>query len=473
MYVIEAESPNLPNSSAEQETNTRPTISYFGRTAFYGTLSVIFFAALSFGTIDIWRKSLFISLISVCGAFRVFDALRTGAFTLARPVLLFPLAGVLILATFQIFQIFAISADPYDTQVFLVVFGGLVITFEILSKYSNSPGRVNALVALVLIIGAGTALFGILRHWFPGLPPGILAGFEQPEQGFGQFQNRNHFAVLMEMSFGLLLGMLIKGDYPRRVKFAGWIVSGILVSGIIAASSRGGLISLAALTSYAVFVHILTRDGGRSDRLSDSRIFGYLTKPLIGRVAMAIGLSCLIVILVWAAIGFVGGDYLVTRVEKISEEITVNDGSKMNRNIIWQSTLDMIRERPFLGNGFGAFAHAVPRYDLTNGTYTLEQAHNDYLELLAAGGIVGFAFFLGFGVIIAIRIVKNLRTSDLARQPVCFGASIGIFGVLIHSFVDFGLHILVNALIFVVLIAIATSEQNEITANGEKVRKAN
>ena len=30
-----------------------------------------------------------------------------------------------------------------------------------------------------------------------------------------------------------------------------------------------------------------------------------------------------------------------------------------------------------------------------------------------------------------------------------------MFGVLIHSFVDFGLHILINALIFTVLVVIA------------------
>lgn len=473
MYVIGAERTDLPFSPAEQEFNPRPTITYLGQTAFYGTLAAILFVAVSYGTIDIWRRSLFIGFIGILGALRVLDALRCGAFKIARTSLLLPLAGVLILAVVQFSQTFAISVDPYNTEVFLVTFGGLVVTFEILSNYCNSSGRVKILVGLALIIGAGTALFGILRYWFPGVPPGFLAGNEQPEQGFGQFHNRNHFAVLLEMSFGLLLGMLITGDYSKRIKFAGSITSVVMVLGIIASSSRGGLVSLAALSAFAVFVHVMTRNGHRSEIYSRGGSFNIFTKSLIGRVVGAVGLSFLVIILVWAAIGFVGGDYLVTRVEKISEEISVNDGSKVNRNIIWQSTLEMIKDRPFLGSGFGAYAQAVPMYDKTNGKFPLEQAHNDYLELLAAGGIVGFALFLTFAVLVAVRIVKNLRTDDHDIRPLCFGASMGIFGVLIHSFVDFGLHIFVNGLIFVLLIVIATLDQNELAVKGGRTRKIN
>jgi hypothetical protein len=45
------------------------------------------------------------------------------------------------------------------------------------------------------------------------------------------------------------------------------------------------------------------------------------------------------------------------------------------------------------------------------------------------------------------------------RRAACLGACIGIAGVAVHSLVDFGLHMLVNALVFTTLIVIATSEQ--------------
>jgi hypothetical protein len=42
-----------------------------------------------------------------------------------------------------------------------------------------------------------------------------------------------------------------------------------------------------------------------------------------------------------------------------------------------------------------------------------------------------------------------------------FGALLGIAGVVVHSLVDFGLHMMSNALIFIVLIAIATASLNK------------
>ena len=464
MYLIGAESTNIPNALAQRELKPRSKLTFIGRSAFYGMLAAIMFVAVSYGTIDIWRRSLFIVLISVVGMLRVLDGIRCGAFTIARPILLLPLTGILLLAAAQIPRFSAFSVDPYNTELFILTFGGLVVTFEVLSHYSNSAWRVRALAGLVIIVGVGSAMFGILRGSFPEFPPGILAGIMAPEQGFGQFQNRNHFAVLLEMSFGLLLGILIKGELPRRAKLAGWIMSAIMFAGIIASSSRGGLISLAALSSFAVFVHVLTRNRHISESSPLRGSSHIITKLTIGKVAAAVGSSFLIVVLIWAAIGFVGGDYLVSRVEKIRNEVAVQDGTRVNRNIIWRSTVDSIKDRPILGSGFGAYAEAIPRFDRTNGKFALEQAHNDYLELSANGGIVGFALFFVFFVLVAIRIVKNLRSADHVVQPLCFGASIGIFGVLIHSFVDFGLHIMLNALVFTVLVVISCSDLRMIRA---------
>jgi hypothetical protein len=49
-----------------------------------------------------------------------------------------------------------------------------------------------------------------------------------------------------------------------------------------------------------------------------------------------------------------------------------------------------------------------------------------------------------------------LRSSDPFRRSACLGALVGLFGVAVHSLVDFGLHITANALIFTSLVVIAT-----------------
>jgi O-antigen ligase len=89
---------------------------------------------------------------------------------------------------------------------------------------------------------------------------------------------------------------------------------------------------------------------------------------------------------------------------------------------------------------------------------TPQEAHNDYLELLVSGGVVGLALGIWFAVVVCRRISENLRSPNRFRRAACYGAAIGIAGVAVHSLVDFGLHKMSNALVFTTLIVIATSK---------------
>ena len=54
------------------------------------------------------------------------------------------------------------------------------------------------------------------------------------------------------------------------------------------------------------------------------------------------------------------------------------------------------KTHPILGVGLGAFSVVYTGYDSRNGQFRLEQAHNDYLQVLSDGGIVGAALGLFF-----------------------------------------------------------------------------
>jgi O-antigen ligase len=122
-------------------------------------------------------------------------------------------------------------------------------------------------------------------------------------------------------------------------------------------------------------------------------------------------------------------------------------------------TLKMFKAHPVLGVGMGAYWAAVPAYHDASGTLTPQEAHNDYLELLASGGLLGFAIGVWFLIAVVKKAKTNLGSRHRLRRAACLGASIGIAGVAVHSLVDFGLHMIVNALVFTTLIVIATSEQ--------------
>jgi O-antigen ligase len=158
---------------------------------------------------------------------------------------------------------------------------------------------------------------------------------------------------------------------------------------------------------------------------------------------------------------------VITRFERLKDEVGPVKSTVVNQNFIWHATLDLIRSEPVLGVGFGGFAVGITRFDSSGGKHSLHQAHNDYLEVLASGGIVGFALFGAFGAQVVSRIFRNMKSTDRFTKSSCFGAAIGIFAVLIHSFVDFGLHIMINALILAVLVVVVAV--NRVDEKGTSV----
>jgi O-antigen ligase len=114
------------------------------------------------------------------------------------------------------------------------------------------------------------------------------------------------------------------------------------------------------------------------------------------------------------------------------------------RPLIWQSTLHMIAERPFLGHGLGTFATEYPRFRLpeyflrSRATNVTDHAHNELLEITAEQGLVGLAATLWLWGVVCCRGVRSLRASSEQWR-----LSLGILGatavLLLHGMLDVGL----------------------------------
>jgi O-antigen ligase len=132
------------------------------------------------------------------------------------------------------------------------------------------------------------------------------------------------------------------------------------------------------------------------------------------------------------------------------------DDPTTGRAHFWAVTIDIIKTHPVIGTGLGAFGVVYTGYDSRNGAYRLEQVHNDYLQVLSDGGIVGAVIGLFFVVSLFRMGFARRDSRDDFRRGVATGALAGCFAVLIHSFFDFTLHTPANALLFLVLAALAT-----------------
>ena len=155
---------------------------------------------------------------------------------------------------------------------------------------------------------------------------------------------------------------------------------------------------------------------------------------------------------------WVGGDRLASNFEAATSEFNteaLNTGA--SRNEIWRASLKMFAAHPILGVGLGGYWIGITAYHEASGVMTPQEAHNDYLELLSSAGLIGFAIGVWFVVVVVRRLRENLSVDNGFRRAVRFGAVLGLAGIAAHSLVDFGLHILINALVFITLIMMATT----------------
>lgn len=434
--------------------------------SFYGILIVIFWTAIPYGTVEPWSKLLFVFLTSLFALFRVIEGLLIKSKLPFNNLLFLPPIALLFLAVIQIIPFkdstWLISALPSlasiesknvpETKNFILILAALIFVGDILFRYTNTEKRLKTLIVLVLIIGLGSASFGFARLTFLQGNYNILANYINDKIQFAQFVNRNHFGFLMEMSLGILLGLQLKGNLDNRLKPLFWIMTAICGLAIILSDSRGSILSMVGLSLFSVLFFFLTKNGKSQ--------FSQGNKPKSRNIIFKI-LATIIITLTFLTvsvfiIAFVGGDPAASRIGTISNELNDISDHKIRRREIWTSTIELIKDNPLTGCGFGAYSIAITKYDQFSGQLSLQQAHNDYLEILANGGFIAFILMIIFLIILGQKIKTQMTKGDSFRQAVSFGAASGIIGVLLHNLVDFGLHVICNILVFLILIVLAS-----------------
>ena len=239
-------------------------------------------------------------------------------------------------------------------------------------------------------------------------------------------------------------------------------IGALLWVALIYSNSRGGILaSLSEVLFLGVLLDPIRRFTERGAETGWRR-FQNVAGGLALRVLLMAGL-----IGVFAyGVGWVGGEPVVNNFQNAGTDFSqqeMENNTNTSRKEIWSATWRMISAHPFAGSGFSAYWVGITRYHHASGEITPQQAHNDYLELMGSGGLIGCALVAWFAVLFVKKARQRLRSPDPYLRAACLGALAGIFGVAMHSFVDFGIHMTINALLLFTLIVIAV--QNDRLAD--------
>jgi tetratricopeptide (TPR) repeat protein len=446
---------------------------------FFLLLAVIVLTSIPYGTVDPWWESLFEGEVFLITAIWILQVLFAGKWGIGRLTIVLPLVLITVFAYVQtivwpgagsglgrLTSQHTLTVDLYQTTLTARKTLALTLFFGLLLLHTSTPRRLRWLVGLVIGLGVASAAFGIIRQLLqsPDSPAGFVLPFLFYGVGYGHFIYHNLFAYLMEMTFALVMGLVLGGGITRaRIPLLLAMALPVWAA-LVLSNSRGGVLSLACQSIFLLFTALtwyserrLSHDDGEPHRI----IRFFQSSVLVRSLIIVAMIGTLIIGVFW-----MGGEGFASRMRELGEIQGTNDG--LTRVAAWGASWDLIKHNSWTGTGFGTYFLAITRYHDSSGRFKLEQAHNDYLDLPANGGIVAVLLAAWFITAIILRIRSNLKSRDRYRRAVCFGATAAMISIAVHSVVDFGLQITGIALVFGAIVVIAVADKRvESTSKNE------
>ena len=399
-----------------------------------GACVVLLLGPLAFGAVEPWSifalEACAMLLLAVWAARQWIHR----ELDLSGNVLYLPMAAFFALVLLQwMVGTTAYRHVTYSHLLLYVAYGMLVF---VVTQTLHRSSQFELMAKMFTGYGAVVALFAVLQGMAPNGKVYWIRTLEQGGLIYGPYVNHNHYAGLMEMltPFPLVLAATHFTDGGRKIAVAG--IAALMAASIFLSGSRGGMAAFVA--QMVVLSVLLTR-----------KREGNWKQPLM----LGAFLVMVIVFLLW-----MGNNELTRRLISIHSEARqeINGGVRLT---IDRDCLRMLMRRPFLGWGLGTFPIVYPEFRSFYTNMFVNQAHNDYLQLLVETGLAGFSIAVWFLVLVFRQAAGKLKNwTENASGALTVAAMLGCVGILVHSFLDFNLQIPANAALFYVLCAIAASK---------------
>ncbi len=259
---------------------------------------------------------------------------------------------------------------------------------------------------------------------------------------YGPFVNRNHMGTWLVMALPLVTGYAIARVYRHSGGRS------------IAASLDAPMVWLLGAAGAMVMAAIISLSRSTAVGLCAAAVFAAAralrrTPRAAGWVAAAAAAVIAIVLSVPETVD------LAARFQK--PEFT----STWARPQIWRETLPIVRDFALTGTGLGSFRTAMLLYQKTDRAFFFNQAHNQYLQFAAEGGVLLLMPLAWAALAFAATVKRRLRADASALFWIRAGATAGIVGALVQSLWETGVRLPANALLFAVLCAIAVHEPRD------------
>ncbi len=317
----------------------------------------------------------------------------------------------------------SVSIDAATTLHAALLLGAAVAAF-VLARSGARKGSAAAIGAGILALAAAAQAVIGAEQYVAGLSSGVGEAVAR-----GTFVSRGHLAAFLEGGLGAALGLAAASFASRtRYSFAGTVAALALAAACVAGTalslSRAGTLVVAAELMVGV----------------------WLFAPRVRRAAPAVVLLALIA-------GLSTAPDVGRRLEGRFGELA--GGGDTGRLAIWRDTLPLIAQNPVVGVGLGAYPYAFRRQAPYLVRKSVENAHNDYLELALELGLPAFLLLVTVVGSAAVGAVRGARRLEPPERALAFGCLLGAGAILAHAVVDFPLRLPATALLWACLLGLA------------------
>ncbi len=395
----------------------------------YGSFGLLLFGPLAFGAVDPWAIFLIEAGSALLFLAWVWQQIQQQELRITPNPIFGPMLVFAGLVSVQYFA--GLSSYRYATASAALLLCAQGLLCFLVTQSLQRTVQVNRLAITFCVYGFALAGFAILQsvssagriYWFRSSHGWI----------YGPYINHNHYAGIMELLLPIPLVLSLTHFVRDRKKALAALAASVIAASIFLSGSRGGMAALAV--QIAVLAVIVIRREA---------------KP--GKSVLAIGVFVVVLV---GVVAWIGGGALSTRMSSIHSEARAELAGG-TRVTIDRDSVRMFRQKPLLGWGLATFPEVYPQFRSFYSDFTVNAAHNDYLQVLVETGALGFVTMLWFLFVIYRGAIRKLHNwpSD-TNGAVALAAILGVTGLLVHSFVDFNLQVPANAAMFYVLCAVS------------------
>jgi len=344
---------------------------------------------------------------------------------------------------------------------YIIFISYFLIYFLILNNIVNRK-EFDSLIILFFITSFIVSIYTLFHYY------GFISYLKEFGPVISTIGQKNCTSNYLALIFPIMFSYFLL-EKSKRKKIFYFVALSIVYATLMICQSRGIWISISLTSIFAIYIIF---------KFKIIKIFKENQKWLI------LLLLIFIVITIIYSTDNPLNKSAITVTERAMSTFDEKDPSINTRKLIWETTFNMIKDKPIFGSGIGTFKMNYLDYQarfLKDNPYYVKyysnarESHNEYLQIGAELGIIGLGIFLLIFFIFSLMVIKYFKQEKNDRKKIIvFGLSLGFICFIIHSLFTFPLHVpaLGSAFFIIVGLTIAYIKKNDPSCPEEKIKKS-